>query len=219
MDIEKLAGPMAALIKKEVSKATAPLLQEIAELKARQPEKGDPGDPGKDAVVDMEAVAGLVNQKADSWALDFERRAQGVLERAVDRMPKPENGKDGENGADGKDGLGFDDLKVNYDGQRGFSISFIRGEQIKEFTFSVPVVLDKGYWKDGLQVEKGDGVTSQGSYWIALKDTATRPDIGNPDWRLAVKKGRDGKGRDGKDGERGPKGEKGEPGLNGRNLT
>jgi len=57
----------------------------------------------------------------------------------------------------------------------------------------VPLVIDRGVFRaDGLY-DKGDGVTFGGSFWIAQTETAARPGEGNTDWRLAVKKGRDGK--------------------------
>ena len=61
-------------------------------------------------------------------------------------------------------------------------------------------VLERGIFKAGEQYEKGDGVTWAGSYWIAKKDAPEdKPGEGNG-WRLAVKRGRDGKdGRNGID--------------------
>lgn len=93
---------------------------------------------------------------------------------------------------DGSDGLGFDDLDVVHDGARGFTFRFARGDQVKEFPFSLPVVLDKGVYKAGEDYEPGDGVTYGGSFWIAQEKTQEKPDSGKG-WRLAVKRGRDGK--------------------------
>lgn len=60
-----------------------------------------------------------------------------------------------------------------------------------------PVLLERGVFKPGQTYAPGDGVTYGGSYWIALRATDGRPGEGNSDWRLAVKRGRDGKdGRD-----------------------
>jgi integrin beta 3 len=61
---------------------------------------------------------------------------------------------------------------------------------------SAPVVwaglVDRGIWRTK-DYSAGDGVTFKGSYWIAERDTDGRP--GEPDsgWRLAVKRGRDGR--------------------------
>jgi hypothetical protein len=55
-----------------------------------------------------------------------------------------------------------------------------------------PFVFDAGIWVDGLDYQKGAGVSYRGSYWIAQQDTTQKPGDG-PDWRLAVKRGRNGK--------------------------
>ena len=105
------------------------------------------------------------------------------------------DGKDGEPGRDGVDGLGFDDLAAEYDGERGIVLRFVRGEQVKEFAFSMPVVIDRGVWADGKDggYAKGDAVTWAGSVWISQKDSnGDKPD-GGDGWRLSVKRGRDGK--------------------------
>lgn len=109
-----------------------------------------------------------------------------------------ENGKDGADGRDGVDGLGFDDLSAEYDGERTVTLKMKRGEQVKEFAFEMPVVIDRGVYREGEAYAKGDAVTWAGSVWIAQKATDQKPDSGDG-WRLAVKRGRDGK--PGKDGE------------------
>lgn len=173
MDIEKFAAAMAPVIRASVERATAPLLERIAELEARK--------------MDVEH---MVEGKVAGWALDFERRAQGVLERAVDRMPRPADGKDG------RDGIGFDDLTVEHDGERGVVLRFTRGSEVKEFPMSFPVTIDRGVYKEDSDYQRGDAVTWGGSLWIAQKDAPeSKPGMGDG-WRLAVKKGRDG--RDGK---------------------
>ncbi len=42
------------------------------------------------------------------------------------------------------------------------------------------------------QYEMGDVVTNDGSMWVAIRDTDGHPGK-SPDWRLAVKRGQDGK--------------------------
>ena len=105
-------------------------------------------------------------------------------------------------GGPGVDGIGFDDLSVEHDGERTVSLVFTKGERVKRFDLSLPVVIDRGVYKPDLDIRSGDGVTWGGSYWIAQKDApAGRPGEPSSDgWRLAVKKGRDGKdGRNGID--------------------
>lgn len=124
------------------------------------------------------------------------------------------DGAHGESGKDGADGLGFDDLSVDYDGERTVSLVFTRGEVVKRFDLSLPVVIDRGVYRHDEKHARGDAVSYGGSLWIAQKDTPAGKPGESSDWRLAVKKGRDGK--DGQDGERG---ERGLEGKAGRDMT
>lgn len=126
--------------------------------------------------------------------------------------PVGREGKQGLPGKDGRDGLGFDDMEFTHDGRRTLTFKFTRGDEVKQWSFRVPAAIDAGVWKEGAY-EAGDQVTHRGSLWIALKDTDTQPDTAPADWRMQMRKPRDG--RDGKPGERGipgPKGDRGEPG-------
>jgi hypothetical protein len=117
----------------------------------------------------------------------------------------------GHNGADGRDGLGFDDFSMDWLGDRTLRFVFSRGDQIKQFDFIVPIVVDQGTFKEGRTYARGDGVTwAGGSFFIAQKDDPVGLPGISSDWRLAARKGRDGtNGKNGKDGERGPMGPQG----------
>jgi hypothetical protein len=143
------------------------------------------GNDGKSVTLDD--INGFMESAIAKWALDFERRANDHFQRCLDRMPVP---KDGE---DGVDGLGFDDFEPTFDGRRTFTMRWSRADKVKEFAFKIPAVLEAGVYTHGKQYEQGDGVTCGGNYWIALVDTKARPGDNNSDWRLAVRKGRDGK--------------------------
>lgn len=160
---------------------------------------GKEGSPGRDGVDGKDGLPG----KDGKDGVDGRDGLPGVPGR---------DGADGKDGASGQDGLGFDDLSVEHDGERGFTLRFARGDKVKEFTFSLPVVIDRGVWRDGA-FKRGDGVTWGGSFFIAQRDTDQKPETPDCGWRLAVKRGRDG--RDGKEGAPGPKGERGEPGPRG----
>jgi len=114
---------------------------------------------------------------------------------------------------DGKDGLGFDDLQLEFDGERLVQLKFIRGEEAKIFDLEFPTPLFKDIWKEG-DYKRGHIVVRDGSMWIAQKDTSSIPGQPDSDWKLCTKRGRDGK-----DGKAGLKGEKGDPGRPGRDLT
>ncbi|MFC5607755.1 collagen-like protein [Variovorax soli] len=162
-------------------------------------EKGDQGEPGRDGKsVSLDDVAPLLESMHAKWALEWERRAQDALSKALDSIPAPRDGRDGK---DGRDGLGFDDVQVEHDGERTVTIRLVKGEMSVERAFRMPVVIDRGVFVERAY-EAGDGVTWNGSFWIAQKDAPVgKP--GEPEsegWRLAVKKGRDGKdGRNGID--------------------
>lgn len=171
-------------------------------------EKGEDGKPGQNGADGRDGADGksftiedadqLIGQKMAGWELDFERRAVATLEKAVDRIPKPKDGVDGAPGVNGKDGAGFDDLQMDFDGERTVSLKFVQGDRVKSVDLCLPIVVDQGVFKEGQQYQPGDGVTWGGSYWIAQKATGCKPDTPDSGFRLAVKKGRDG--RDGRDG-------------------
>lgn len=101
-------------------------------------------------------------------------------------------GRDGET-IKGADGLGFDDLSEELaDDGRTIIRRYIRGDEVKEFRHTFPVVLDRGVYKAEQEYTAGDGVTWAGSFWIAQKDTSEKPGDGES-WRLAVKSGRAGR--------------------------
>lgn len=126
-----------------------------------------------------------------------------------DGMPGPvgERGQDGSAGKDGVDGLGFDDLTVEYDGERAVTVRVQSGDRVKTFPFVLPSMIYRGVYRDGSTYVRGDCVTWAGSLWHCQTDTGTKPGDGSPDWILTVKRGSEGKagakgeaGRDGKDG-------------------
>lgn len=154
-------------------------------------EKGEQGDRGESG---EKGEAGKDGNGVSDLLIDREGELVVTMEDGRVKNLGPVIGKDGLNGApgkDGADGFGFDDLAFEHDGERGFKLVFEKGDQRKEFAFAIPAVIDRGVWREGAYV-KGDGVTWGGSYWIAQKDTDAKPDTGDG-WRLAIKKGRDGK--------------------------
>jgi hypothetical protein len=88
---------------------------------------------------------------------------------------------------------------------------FKDGSPIEGGTWRFPVVIDCGVFKETETYEAGDGVTRDGSFWIAQDDAPKgRPGTEKSGWRLAVKRGDVGKtGPPGQIGPRGPQGERG----------
>jgi len=102
--------------------------------------------------------------------------------RALARLPGPA-------GKDGKDGVSARDITVECS-EDGVFLCIMR-ENIKERT-RLPIPMDRGVYRSDKSYCAGDGVTWGGSFWIAQKETSEKPGE-NGSWRLAVKKGRDGK--------------------------
>lgn len=170
---------------------------------------GAPGAHGRDGK-DGVSLAGALIDRSGALVVTLSDGTTRDLGPVIGKDGSP--GLAGHDGKDGVDGLGFDDMTVEHDGERGFVLRFERGDIKKEFSFVIPAVLDRGVWREG-QYQKGDGATWGGSFFIAQRDTSDKPETSDA-WRLSVKRGRDGK--DGKPGERGPDGPQGKAG---RDLT
>lgn len=102
-------------------------------------------------------------------------------------------GLDGARGMNGQDGLGFDDLSVLHDGERGVTFRFLKGDTIKEFTVTIPALIYRGVYTEGKTYDLGDVTTWAGSSWHCQKATMSKPGEGSSDWLLMTKRGRDGK--------------------------
>ena len=139
---------MTQIIKDSVERATAPLLERITALEARQPEKGDPGetgpagDPGKDGL----NIKGTLIDRAGHLRV--------VMTDGTDHDLGPVVGKDGENGKDGKDGEpgakgedGKDGLDADMDALRG---------HLDELVAALPTPKDGQDGKDGVDGKDAD---------------------------------------------------------------
>ncbi len=164
-----------------------------------------PPAPGKDA--DMEAlrahlgelvkelqlppvptideVAATFERRFSDLTLSWERQARETFDKAADRMPIPK---------DGRDALPLEsfDLALGEDG-RTVTVKMQAGDALLEKSVKIASVIDRGVFSAEKSYEKGDGTTYGGCYWIAQKDAPEGVPGGSADWRLAVKKGRDGK--------------------------
>ncbi|WP_242137374.1 hypothetical protein [Sphingomonas sp. TREG-RG-20F-R18-01] len=161
-----------------------------------------PPAPGKSITVDE--VAPLIREEVAKSVAAIPRAKDGVgaagavIDRSGSLVLTLSDGKMVDlgrvDGKDGLDGTGPEDMTVELmpDG-RTVKFVFAKGE--KEYAFQVPfpVVLDRGVFKEGTAYEHGDAVTFGGSLWIAQRATGEKPEGTNTGWRLAVKKGRDGR--------------------------
>lgn len=210
---------VAPLIREEVAKAVAevPPAKDgesvtvddvrpiLADLVGKAVADLPPPAPGKDA--DMEAlrahlgdlvkgiqlptvptideVAATFERRFSDLALSWERQARETFDKAADRMPIPK---------DGRDALPLEcfDLALGEDG-RTVTVKMQAGDVVVEKSVKIASVIDRGVFSAEKSYEQGDGTTYGGCYWIAQKDAPAGVPGGSDDWRLAVKKGRDGK--------------------------
>lgn len=220
------------LIAAEVDRAVAAL------PKAKDGEPGPPGKPGESIHPDTIALM-VVTEVAKAVALIPEAKP-GRDATQIDYLPSVDPSKSYPRGthalyeggeiratrntsplANGFDKSGWEVVKngvakvavTQSEDLRSFSFKFRHtGGSEESFTFSSPVVLDRGIWRESEEYARGDGATWGGSFWICQVDaTKAKPGISS-DWRLSVKEGRSGK--DGK----GEKGDKGEPGKDGKDF-
>lgn len=164
-------------VKGYVSKTLAPIADRLAALEKRL----DALPVAKDGV----GVAGAVIDRSGNLILTLSDGTTRELGLVV--------GKDAAPSTPGAPGLGFEDMEEELaDDGRTIVRRYRRGDEVKEFRHSVAVVLDRGVYKTGEEYSPGDAVTWAGSLWIAQEKTSEKPDSGQG-WRLAVKRGRDGK--------------------------
>lgn len=145
-------------------------------------ESGKDGIDGKDGQsVSEDSISASFERRFSDLQLSWERQARETFEKAVDKMPIPKDGKDG------ADALPLEEIEIIQDG-RNVTLKLGKVER----TIKLDTILYRGVWKEG-DFEKGDAVTYGGSLWIAQKDAPTTSPSQNDEWKLAVKKGRDGK--------------------------
>lgn len=142
-----------------------------------------PSAPGVQEIAD--AVSAGYERRFSDQQLSWERQARETFEKAADRMPAPK---------DGRDALPLEsfDIELGEDG-RTVTVKMQAGEVVLEKSVKIASVIDRGVFSAEKGYEQGDGTTYGGCYWIAQKDAPEGVPGGSADWRLAVKKGRDGK--------------------------
>ena len=201
--VEDVRPAMTAWLEAWTDQFAVRSAEQIEKTIAALPRPKD-GVDGKSVGIDE--VRPFVDAWLATWSVELQRHADDLLQKAVDRWPKPRDGIDGE------DGLGFEDLEVvQGEDLRTFTFKFARGEKVREWTFTVPAMIDRGVFEQGKEYREGDTVSWGGHMWVVkAARTEAKPNEGGTDWRLAVRRGRDGKGLK---GEAGPKGSDGKDGV------
>lgn len=151
---------------------------------------GEPGEKGADGVDGRDGADGVGLAGA---MIDRDGELNVTLTNGEVRKLGPVVGKDGTNGERGAAGFSLTDFDTDWRPEdKVLVLRWDAGETSYSHELFVPYVRDMGVWGEGKSYLKGDGVTWAGSFWIAQDDTADRPEAGKS-WRLAVKRGRDGK--------------------------
>lgn len=146
-----------------------------------KPDNGKDGRDGADGV----GLAGAM--------IDRDGELNVTLTNGEVRKLGPVVGRDGTDGERGAAGFSLTDFDTDWRPEdKVLVLRWDAGETSYSHELFVPYVRDMGVWGEGKSYLKGDGVTWAGSFWIAQDDTADRPEAGKS-WRLAVKRGRDGK--------------------------
>lgn len=172
--VERAAKSIPAPVEPEPIDVEA-IAQKAAEI-VPTPKDGKDAEPVSVSEV-ADAVAAGFEKRFSDLTLSWERQARDAFEKAIDRMPKPK---------DGKDAAQISELDIVQDGR---NVTIKLGDQ--ERTIKIDSVIYREVWKEG-EYEKGDAATYGGSLWIAKEDTNEVPGTSKA-WQLAVKKGRDGK--------------------------
>lgn len=102
-------------------------------------------------------------------------------------------GKDGQDGAPGRDGIGPSDFDTEVrDGGRTVLLKFTYGDVTEVHELDLGGLHDAGVYTEDAEFKTGAFVTFGGQAYIAQRATKAKPGE-SEDWRLAVKKGRDGR--------------------------
>jgi integrin beta 3 len=161
-----------------------------------------PGPPGKTGPEGKPGLRGEIGEKGERGEVG----PQGTI------GPAGLDGRDGLPGPKGEPGRNASDLtllqeqieqRVERTIERtiaailvttpdgGRTLHWKIGDAVHEI--KTAIVLDAGAWKEGVSYVPGDAVTWGGSLFIAQTATTAKPEDKSGDWRLAVKRGHDGR--------------------------
>ena len=147
-------------------------------------EKGEKGDSGPGGV----GLAGAMIDRDGGLVVTLSNGEVKSLGQVV--------GKDGK---DGVDGIGLDSFEMEYlPEEHEISVKASCHGRTKELRYPAGGIRPAGYWREGTKAKSGEAWVQDGSLWIAIKDTGTKPATNDEGWIIAARKGRDG--------ERGQKG-------------
>ncbi len=187
----------------EVVRSLAPVMREVlARLEALEQKQLPPGPPGPPG---PQGPAGIGERGREGVPGRDGRDGQFVQGEPGKDGRTGNKGDPGTNGKNGKDGRDADlhNLKWVRVDERTYEWRYKDdGAMVEGGRTVFHHVIDQGVYKSESRYVTGDGTTWGGSFWIAQKDLPGKPGDDHGGWRLAVKRGTDGKpGRDGKDSD------------------
>lgn len=180
-ELEKAAVPGASIELPAIalSDVLPELKAQVAEFMRAMPE------PKAVVVPTADEIAGIFERRFSDLQLSWERHVRDSTERALEKIPVPLNGRDA---------LPLDSFDIQLgDDDRTVVMSIGAGEQQITRTLMLSTVIDKGVFKPDDKYLKGDAVSYGGSLHIARKNAPAGVPGASDDWRLAVKRGRDGR--------------------------
>lgn len=161
--------------------------REIGTVVGRDGEQGPPGERGEQGPAGEKGEIGPAGERGPQGERGEKGEAGPVGE-------KGERGDIGPIGEKGRDGFALEAFDIQHMGDgRTIEMSFDQDDIRHTYELQFPVAIYRGVYKAGETYQFGDLVTWAGSLWHAEKETSAKPDSPDGDWRLAVKKGRDGK--------------------------
>ena len=155
------------------------------------PKDGEDGRDGRDAI-ELEILPEIAPTKQyprGTWA----RHAGGLVRAVCDTRVVT----DGDMERAGWEVMveGVKSMQIEQTGERTFrAVSELTSGVKSSIECALPVLLDRGRYSDEKSYEPGDVVDWSGSMWIAQKAAqGVEPRVDVAEWRLSVRRGRDGK--------------------------
>lgn len=201
-DVQPIIDRAVALICEEAEQAISEAVKAIPTPKdgkdgrdGKDGERGEKGDPGADGA----GIADTLIDRGGALVVTYTDGRVKSLGQVVGG-----DGRDGKDGRDGVDGIGFDSFELEYLPEtHEIAVKASAAGRAKEIRYPAGGIRPAGYWREGTKARAGDAWVHDGSGWVALRDTESKPSSKSDDWILMARRGRDG--------ERGPKGGSGAP--------
>lgn len=152
-----------------------------------------PGAPGRDGSPGERGMDGKDGIGLAGFLIDRDGALQATTTNGEVKNLGPVVGRDGKDGADG---IGLDDFTLEYlPESHEVMMRAAIGTRVKELRYPAGGIRPGGYWRDGVKVKAGQAWTYEGSLFIAVRDTDSKPEAASADWVIGARKGRDGDDR------------------------